>query len=337
MKIATLISALLIAAATAGAITVEEYARSLDRIGTLLERGQIRDAHAAANVLLGAEVSSPMGTFRSDETLLRSVLDAKTRDIGLESRLAITAAELRAASPSSAPVVDSQLLERIEREQSVEPLTAGGQVLPGELTDASVFTRIANWTRWAINKVIDLIWRVYDWLREFWPNVKWQKGKPTTGMQWIIGAMVVLIIVVIAVLAVEVIRRSRRAAAGVVAESAPIASARDADPLSRGANEWERYAGQLAAAGRIREAIRAWYHAVLVTLYGAGILTFRKGRTNWEYVSALSPELTWRGEFVSLTRRFEQEWYGSERSAPEALADCSASARQILDRLRGSA
>jgi hypothetical protein len=136
------------------------------------------------------------------------------------------------------------------------------------------------------------------------------------------------------VLALEIARRSKRRLAAVVTESDPVTSQRDDDPLSRGANEWERYAAQLAAAGRIREAIRAWYHAVLVTLYGAGILHFRKGRTNWEYVSSLAPDLPWRGEFIQLTRRFEEEWYGHDASGAEALDECSRRARRILDGAR---
>src|SRR5207244_5595400 len=119
------------------------------------------------------------------------------------------------------------------------------------------------------------------------------------------------------VLALEVVRRSRRRELVAVATSDPVASRADEDPLSRAANEWERYAAQLAAAGRIREAIRAWYHAVLVTLYGAGILHFRKGRTNWEYISTITPTIPWRGDFVKLTRRFEHEWYGSANSSPD--------------------
>jgi hypothetical protein len=117
-------------------------------------------------------------------------------------------------------------------------------------------------------------------------------------------------------------------------KSDALTSKRDDDPLSRGATEWERYAAQLAASGRIREAIRAWYHAVLVTLYGAGILHFRKGRTNWEYVAALSPDLAWRAQFVALTRRFEEEWYGRDRSSIEAFEEVSERAQHILDAVR---
>jgi hypothetical protein len=111
-------------------------------------------------------------------------------------------------------------------------------------------------------------------------------------------------------------------------------STRDDDPLSRGANEWERYAAQLAAAGRLREAIRAWYHAVLVTLYGANILHYRKGRTNWEYVAAVGPEQAWRTQFIELTRLFEHQWYGSDDSSSDALDSCSAAARIVLNAVR---
>src|SRR5213078_2401362 len=150
-------------------------------------------------------------------------------------------------------------------------------------------------------------------------------------------AVAILIAIVIAILAWEALRKSRKRDKEVIESQTPIESARDADPLSRGANEWERYAAQLAAAGRTREAIRAWYHAVLVTLYAAAILHFKKGRTNWEYIAALSPELAWRGEFVTMTRRFEMEWYGRAQSNVDALDDAAGRARRILDTVRRKA
>jgi Domain of unknown function (DUF4129) len=136
-------------------------------------------------------------------------------------------------------------------------------------------------------------------------------------------------------LGLYVLRRSRRRV--LPASSVPLASSeRDADPLSREANEWERYAAELAASGRLREAIRAWYHAVLVTLYRAGILHYRKGVTNWEYVSALSPALTWRARFIDMTRTFDREWYGRRETSPEALDTLAADARAVLLTLRGA-
>lgn len=104
----------------------------------------------------------------------------------------------------------------------------------------------------------------------------------------------------------------------------------DDNPLSREGDEWQRYADQLAAAGRLREAIRAWYHAVLVHLYRNGLLHYRQGRTNWEYIAALPPRLAWRTRFIDLTRRFEHEWYGHGASGEDALEACRRAAHEIL-------
>jgi len=144
----------------------------------------------------------------------------------------------------------------------------------------------------------------------------------------------IVIVIVIALLAFEVIRRSKRSDGSTVATSEPVGSKRDEDPLSRGATEWERYAAQLAAAGRYREAIRAWYHAVLVTCYSAGVLHFRKGRTNWEHAARLGPDAPYRPAFLDITRRFDREWYGRDESSREALDDCADLARTILESVR---
>jgi len=323
-----------LAAFPAYGLTTREYARSLDRLRMLLDARKIEQAHVEATALMGREVE---GGFHVDDTLLRSVIEATSLDLRLQSRLALTAAQLRASTSGTMSTADQKLLREIEANQTPEALKEGGEVFPPELVNASLFTRIADAMGRMFDWIGEKLGKFFDWLKRFWPDIK-VKEHPTAGMRWIVGSVVALIVVVIAVLAFEVIRRSRRRPLDLVAESEPASSTtRDADPLSRGANEWERYAAQLAAAGRIREAIRAWYHAVLVTLYGEGILHFRKGRTNWEYVSTLAPNIAWRGEFVKLTRRFEREWYGSERSSGDALADCRGSARQILSSVRRAA
>src|SRR5262249_37872426 len=84
-----------------------------------------------------------------------------------------------------------------------------------------------------------------------------------------------------------------------------------------------------------REAIRAWYHAVLVTLFRAGTLHYHRGRTNWEYVSRVAPEAAWRPLFADVTRVFDREWYGRDASSAESLHDCMLGARQIVRPVRG--
>ncbi|HXA19769.1 MAG TPA: DUF4129 domain-containing protein [Thermoanaerobaculia bacterium] len=339
-RIAPLLLLLLLLAAlplqAAATLTLAEYQAALTRIRSFLETGNVDGARAEGKALAGSEVDSPNGRFKADSTLLAEVAAAKPHDLGVENRIDATLASLHPVAPSKPIAVDAALMQRLQREQTANELRRGGDIHAVKV-EAPLLTRIGDAIvsagRWVGEEIVKFV----DWLSRFWPDGKTEKLKKpasTPGMRWTIGALVALIILVLGVLAFEVIRRSRKAAPGQVEESAPLRSSRDDDPLSRGANEWERYAAQLAAAGRTREAIRAWYNAVLVTLYGASVLQFRKGRTNWEYVAALHPEIAWRPRFIDLTRRFEEEWYGSDQSSADALEECGAAARSIVDAVR---
>jgi hypothetical protein len=334
LRAALLIVFLAASAQAATVIPLGQYVNTLTNIKSLLETKQIDAARDAARQLATVEVDSPNGRFATDSALLNAIATTGRAD----ARLTATIDALRKTMPpAAAPAVDAKRLERLRAAETPDALRAGGEVAGVPMSQDPRMETFAK----KLAKVLRWIWKkieqFYDWVMSWWPQGRVRKiSNSFGGTPWLVAAVVILIVAVLAILALEIARRSRRRVAVEVAESDPIASRRDEDPLSRGANEWERYAAQLAAAGRIREAIRAWYHAVLVTLYGAGILHFRKGRTNWEYVSALAPDITWRGEFVQLTRRFEQEWYGHDASGDEALEDCSGRARRILEVVRHS-
>jgi hypothetical protein len=317
----------------AATLTLDQYTDALTRIRNLIAAGDLNTARAEATTLAGDDVVSPNGRFQTDSTLIAEVGKAKPRDLGVETRIDATIAALRNALPSKPDAVDQRLLLRLQREQTVPELRRGGEIR-GVQPTTPLLQRVANAIRTAAKWTVDKLVKFFEWLGRFWPKDDPLKKPRSSAMRWTVGTLVGLIVLILAVLAFEVIRRSRRRARDIVEESAPLTSTRDDDPLSRGANEWERYAAQLAAAGRLREAIRAWYHAVLVTLYGANILHYRKGRTNWEYVASLGPELAWRARFIDLTEHFEHEWYGSDDSSSEALDECSATARHILDAVR---
>jgi Domain of unknown function (DUF4129) len=326
---------MLIAASSlrAATLTLAEYQDALTRMRGLIAAGQIDAARAGAKSLTGSDVDSPNGRFQTDSTLLAEINAAKTRDLRVESRIDATLSALRDVASTKPIAADRSLMQRLQNEQRIRELPRGGDI-HGPQVQAPLLNRIADAIRKAAAWIIEKIEKLIDWLMRFWPDSATKKKPASTGMRWTVGTLVAMILLVLGVLAFEVVRRSRKATKLVVAESIPLRSSRDDDPLSRGANEWERYAAQLAAAGRLREAIRAWYNAVLVTLYGANVLQFRKGRTNWEYVAALSPEIAWRPKIIHLTRRFEEEWYGSDQSSTDALDECSAAARGILDAVR---
>ncbi|HVR40218.1 MAG TPA: DUF4129 domain-containing protein [Thermoanaerobaculia bacterium] len=335
MKRIVIALALLFAATVASAMPLGDYVAALESIRGSVASNDLATARNRAQQLRGITIESPDGNFVADASLLSEVLDAQAKRAMILARLDATIGALRNASPQHTGTVDPKLLERLRAEEAAQTLQRGGEVLPVPRHTQPLAVRVVEMVAKALEWIWDKITRFFDWLLEFWPKSKTAKdGGGTPALRWIVIVVVIAIVALLTILAIEVVRRGRRRTEEPSAESTELASKRDEDPLSRGANEWEVYAAKLAAAGRIREAIRAWYHAVLVTLYGAGILHFRKGRTNWEYVSALASDLAWRPEFVSLTRRFELEWYGHVESTGDALDDCSESAQEILDSVR---
>lgn len=113
-------------------------------------------------------------------------------------------------------------------------------------------------------------------------------------------------------------------------------SHKEDDPLSRNISEWEKLALKYMRQGNSRSAIRAWYNAVLVSLYDYSILTFRKGSTNFEYVTSIPLNYAWRKTFVELTLKFDREWYGDNESSSGELSEFSHSAKQIISSVNSS-
>lgn len=331
--IAFVIAMLFAANAFADRITLDRYVDSLEEIRTLLASKQIALAQDKARALAQHEVTSPHGPFHADGALLARIAATQRDDLQLQQDLAITIDELRRASASENAPADHDLLRRVAADQHVPEFTEGGDV-PVDVKTTPLLEQVAETIGEILKWIGEKLGKLLDWLLEFVPGSSSGAGGATGGMRWIVTVLVAVIVLLIVLLAIEVTRRSRAAVKAPVEESAPIGSKRDEDPLSRGANEWERYATQLAAGSRWREAIRAWYHAVLVTCYAAGVLHYRKSRTNWEYVAALAPSIPWRGEMIRLTQRFEREWYGADQSSAEAYDDCAERARSIIDAIR---
>jgi uncharacterized protein DUF4129 len=326
--------AMLAFGAHAETIRIEQYLATLRGIAELLAANQVELARAEALTLSAYDVESPQGPFHADESLLSAIADSRVPVPQLRARLAFTIDELRRATGIEGTAADRKLLEEVTKAQEVEDLKAGGEVkkLPADIPMIDrILQSVDEMLTWLGKQFRKLI----DWLIDLLPSDQNLYGA-TGGMRWIVAGVAIAILLIVVALAFVVIRNSRGAKPEVAESAEPIGSERDADPLSRGANEWEKYALKLGSEGRYREAIRAWFHAVLVTCYSESILHFRKGRTNWEYISSLSPSHAWRPELITLTRRFEQQWYGSDISTEEAFEDCGARAQRILEALHRS-
>jgi hypothetical protein len=326
-----LLGLLVLLAAPAGAqpISVDDLRLAIEGIESALDRGDLEAAREGARGLTAATVQgADGGTLTPDPTLFVPLAEASTLPVAraLSGRLGALRRALDSRGEPAAGPVDRALLERMIAANTEERRKGEGFEI-GE--DGGVLQALGDLLR----PVRDFIAKVW---REFWEWVA-DAFRPSKGGSWLAGiplpSLVEVLVVVfagaLAILAVRAWRARRRPAPASALELAA-GPAADDDPLSRDEGGWRRYAQELARAGRTREAIRAWYHAVLVALYGRGLVSYRKGRTNWELVAALSPALAFRPSLIELTRLFDREWYGLRQSPPEALGEAEDLAVDLL-------
>jgi hypothetical protein len=318
----------------AAPLSLDEYREALGAMATAIERGDLDAARTLAQRLSGAGIEAESGRFEADPTVLESVLEAPDAAAAARARLRIARVLPTLAAGGDEIRKDAALLARLAREEAARRPTPGGSL--DRALDApapSVPEQLRALLQRASDAAAELLDRLWRWLLRFGPPRARDRKEGTTATA--VAVMVGIITMMLAVFAIRSLRR-RDADAAPAALDGP-SPRRDEDPLSREAGEWQKYAGELAAAGRWREAIRAWYHAVLVTLFQAGQLHHQKGRTNWEYVSQVGPQARWRPAFVDLTRTFDREWYGRSASAAQALREYAAKARDVLRALGADA
>jgi hypothetical protein len=322
-----------LAVTPAAPVSVTGYVVALERLLSHLEAGRLDAARSAARDLSATEIVWGDETLTPDPTVLEAVgqmgTEAEARPLAARVRRLVKA--LGGDTGRGAVTARPDVLSRVTPGPDIEK---GGeaprlQVKPltfPEKVEAALVA-VADW-------IGDTLRRIRDWLRRLMPR-RTERAEGDAGMTATVA--VAFAVVAAALLVILAWRSLRRGAVGPTDALSvrTVSSSRDEDPLSREAKEWEEYARDLAAKKRWREAIRAWYHAVLVTLFRSGVLHHQRGRTNWEYASRLSPRLTWRPGFIALTRRFDREWYGRRTSDGAALSECAREAREVLHAVRG--
>jgi Domain of unknown function (DUF4129) len=318
--------AALLAALLAAPLGLPAYRARLEKIDALLLAGDRARAAAAAQKLLGEKVQA------GEEEIVPAAwaLEPIARGDPHRSRLRGLIDGLAQGGLAPSPAADRKLLEALRRAQDAAGPAAGGKIAPLAAPELPFFEQVLSWmgtaARWIASRLGDL----WNWLAGLFPTgTARQLGLASSRITGLVLIGVGLIVVLVVALAVL----SRARPPPVLAVRSRSVPEKDEDPLSRSAGGWEARARDLAAQGRAREAIRAWYHALLVHCYGAGVLHYRRGRTNWEYAHALSPSLLWRPRFEELTRWFDLEWYGRAESTPAALEAFSTGTGETLSAL----
>ena len=243
-------------------IAVEDYLGELERLRKAVDRENLSEARRRAGGLLKRRICYGEGFISADRTLLAPL--SGTRDAGPgeghSTRLGVLVDALRreTAGAGARAVPDATLLERLRKEEELDEIAKGGG-LPDPLRKETRFSRrlagkLADFAEWFGKQLRKLA----DWLSELAPE---REAAPVSGLSAtkIMVAVLIAAVAVALVFAAYYVYRRGRGERGPAraASSGPARSARDEDALSRSANEWEDYAGELAAAGRAREAVRA--------------------------------------------------------------------------------
>ena len=298
--------------------TPDQYRLRLAELTVAVDAGDAAIVQQQAERIAGAEVAWPDGSLPADPTL--AVLARQQELPVLRQRLAAMATELAEVDTSrAAPVVDTAHLERLAAREAEAGLrlrqggSVAGNPYDPRLLPPTVWDRLSLAAEWAGDRLWDLLY----WVRKLFEREKSGDGSGDGSAVVMLTLIIVGGLVVVGVVLAIVAWPKRHQVAALSpthTTPAPI----DADPRTRAADEWARYARELIMLGRHREAIRAWYHAMLVNCWSHGLLHHRVGRTNWEYALTLPATVTWRGRFHDLTHRFDRAWYGGRVGADEA-------------------
>src|SRR5579864_2002264 len=260
-------------------LSSSEYGDRLAAIRSAIDANDLGLARRLATQLQSLRVRHDGMEFIPDPTVLRPIASAPDLAAARDAAKALSrlreALEAVLAGRLAAP--DEPLLERLRSEEAERALTPEGKIGGPLLQPPSIPRSFREWL-W------DLSMRLWEFLKKLFSNVlQWLLGllfggmgsrSMGDGMTYLVIGLIILILGTVGIIAYVTLQRRRTTPVATATSELPT-TARDEDPLSRTSNEWERFAAELMGSGRFREAIRAWYHAVLVTLFRSGMLHYR--------------------------------------------------------------
>ena len=327
--------ALVLAATLIGAepsMRIESYREALDAIAARLDADDAAGAAELASGLEAARIDWEGEPLLPDAPLLAAIASGR----GAEARPALDALRAalheKAGTTAASTVEDRRTLERLARER-IET-RRGGAALPGmPEVELPWRERIVEWlssaARWVGRKFLALL----RWLERWWGPSERPAVSPGAVIGLARGVLVIVGVVAVLLVGLAVVVLLRRRAPRVEPGAATPATTADADPTSRDEPAWRARAEALAAEGRHREAIRAFYHALLVRCFQTGALQARRGTTNREYARTLDTRVAWAPEFDELTLRFDLEWYGHDSSTASAYRDFLERTEAVMGRV----
>ena len=248
--------------------------------------------------------------------------------------VAASAAAARADEAADAAQRARDAVTRVFSRPEFDPLAKADRI-PRPEVDAPWLREVVEWMQRAMKSVLEAFIDFLRWLfggagRLFSGSGAPGGGSGTTAriLAWGLGALAVAVVLWLLVRLMRANAAERRARTSAVF-GAPEPGGED-DALAHTPDEWRRSATTLSSQGRRRESIRALYLSLLSALHHAGAIDYDRSRTNTAYDGDVRNDHAAKPGFRSLTRRFDDAWYGLHEPSEEELGRAVAEADVVL-------
>ena len=141
----------------------------------------------------------------------------------------------------------------------------------------------------------------------------------------VVIAIIVLLLVVIAAMIVKSIDAKKRNRDGLLSDSDDILSDVTTPPGELAASTYESRAMQFAATGNYRAAIRELLLGSMSWIERAGLIRYRKGLTNRDYLRSVWRREDKREGYLTTASQFEYVYFGRRTPTAEMFRMCLAS------------
>ena len=215
--------------------------------------------------------------------------------------------------------------------------------MPESDIDKGFLGGVLEWVGEKVGDLFGAIWNFFRWLfsgfggsaRNTPPapastpsgSFNWEFGFGSLANAFVIVviAVIVLLLVVIAAMIVKSIDAKKRNRDGLLSDSDDILSDVTTPPGELAASTYESRAIQFAATGNHRAAIRELLLGSMSWIERAGLIRYRKGLTNRDYLRSVWRREDKRAGYLTTASQFEYVYFGRRTPTAEMFEMCLAS------------
>ena len=271
---------------------------------------------------------------------------APCRSLCVALVLVVTAITSSAFAEQSAPLDGSQIDRVGEQVMNGNEFRSVRRTvlerLPENDIDKGFLGGALEWVGQKVGDMFGAIWNFFRWLfsgfKSSGRTPPAPASRPSGSFNWDFGlgslanafvivviAIIVLVLVVIAAMIVKSIDAKKRNRDGLLSDSDDMLSDVTAPPGELAASTYESRALQFAATGNYRAAIRELLLGSMSWIERAGLIRYRKGLTNRDYLRSVWRRVDKREGYLTTASQFEFVYFGRRIPTAEMFEMCLAS------------